>query len=860
MTGYPGSKGEGPGPPNPHPGKSSDFPSETPKSSLPVAPPSRDKVQEQGTATGTPARPPLNGVPLQHVHELQAVGCIDSGKSTYSTARAGPRPLPHEAIPTMFPVWLLAVSLTSTICLQQGDPDPNIPIRHIRVNPEQGRLFWDVVGPVDKISCFRGLRKATEENRSYCTFTLISQCQVFNYTIHGTGAHPFSTWIQYPDIDEKMRGAEATNLSCQIRDTHILECSWAVGSAAPSDVQYELYFEHVSSGWHVASGAPQSTGLTSRSPGGGGQGLERGAVRPSRYLVLPSDLMGALEEEIRGQMFTDAVHHSSAGSGPDLVLSDQSHPLRSAPYPPTPFGCGLGLTVDSRIPEGRPSRTSPKWTCEHYTVDTRGTRTGCRFPDVSGLGDDAYQFVVTGTSQAGHVPCMEKVFFPSEIGEPGPLTCNQSYALLTWTQHSHFTYGFDYELEIKKDSDGSRPKMVPVHDRSSSHELINYGPFTAKVRARNSLGPDGASWGDWSQPFAPSGTAPSCPHIPPAQDASPIRDRPKLSPYPTRPGRQEHQGPPPDPPQISPIRDPSPHTLSDPSKPPSPPPALSQDLQVPSRPLAIRLVPAPSPPNLPSTDPFSPQGTLHPHHAPGDPSCAGEAPSPHCLEALDTRWESWTSPSGAVPAECKEDKDGRVEAWQVAVCVALGTLLTVLMVMLLCRRFSVMQRLFPPIPKMKDPLRDLAHMDRLITWDVHKAIREDCLVEKVQAVDENSSRDLSDKAPSAPHSLARISSVGSVPFKMTSVHQLPVEGDLCVQPDYWIPPAGLPPRPQEDLSPPNPRLCRERGHTRSDWRFLFIGLAGVRRGDMMGAGRSGGANAHTGGRAHTGGHGGVMIL
>ncbi|XP_064133948.1 interleukin-3 receptor subunit alpha isoform X3 [Loxodonta africana] len=72
-------------------------------------------------------------------------------------------------------------------------------------------------------------------------------------------------------------------------------------------------------------------------------------------------------------------------------------------------------------------------------------------------------------------------------------------------------------------------------------------------------------------------------------------------------------------------------------------------------------------------------------------------------------WSGWSPPRSF---EC--DKDGSLGIWPATLSIALGTLLTILLVVLLCRRFSVIQKIFPPIPQMKDPVKDFFQNDRLV--------------------------------------------------------------------------------------------------------------------------------------------------
>ncbi|KAM9576381.1 interleukin-3 receptor subunit alpha-like isoform 3-T4 [Trichechus inunguis] len=94
-------------------------------------------------------------------------------------------------------------------------------------------------------------------------------------------------------------------------------------------------------------------------------------------------------------------------------------------------------------------------------------------------------------------------------------------------------------------------------------------------------------------------------------------------------------------------------------------------------------------------------------------------------------WSSWSPPRSF---EC--DNDRSLGAWPMMLSIVLGTLLTVLLVVLLCRRFSVVQKIFPPVPGIRDPIKDFFHNNRLVDWEAGAEGWQECSVEEVQAVGE----------------------------------------------------------------------------------------------------------------------------
>ncbi|XP_077001865.1 interleukin-3 receptor subunit alpha isoform X2 [Tamandua tetradactyla] len=141
------------------------------------------------------------------------------------------------------PFLWLTVFLMTLVHLQPSNQDPVAPIHNIRVDTRRGILMWDLTGTVDEIKCNKSQNYLyTAKNNTYCQIYAFSLCTATNYTIRVTKGPSFSTWIQYP-AEEGKPGTTAENLTCWIHDKDFLQCSWAVGWAAPRDVQYYLYLK-----------------------------------------------------------------------------------------------------------------------------------------------------------------------------------------------------------------------------------------------------------------------------------------------------------------------------------------------------------------------------------------------------------------------------------------------------------------------------------------------------------------------------------------------------------------------------------------------------------------------------------------
>ncbi|XP_025790481.1 interleukin-3 receptor subunit alpha [Puma concolor] len=86
--------------------------------------------------------------------------------------------------------------------------------------------------------------------------------------------------------------------------------------------------------------------------------------------------------------------------------------------------------------------------------------------------------------------------------------------------------------------------------------------------------------------------------------------------------------------------------------------------------------------------------------------------------------------------ECDLGKDTHFRDWLTSALIPLGALLALGLGVALCRRYSVLQKLFPPIPHLKDPISDNLHSSKLVAWEASRASREDCQVAEVQVLGE----------------------------------------------------------------------------------------------------------------------------
>ncbi|XP_027465287.1 interleukin-3 receptor subunit alpha isoform X1 [Zalophus californianus] len=96
-------------------------------------------------------------------------------------------------------------------------------------------------------------------------------------------------------------------------------------------------------------------------------------------------------------------------------------------------------------------------------------------------------------------------------------------------------------------------------------------------------------------------------------------------------------------------------------------------------------------------------------------------------------WSEWSAPQYFV---CDLGEDSQWPNWLLTTLVLLGTLLVPGLAVVLCGRYSVLQKLFPPIPHMKDPITDNLEGSKLVAWEASRASREDCPVAEVQVLGE----------------------------------------------------------------------------------------------------------------------------
>ncbi|XP_030782125.1 interleukin-3 receptor subunit alpha isoform X3 [Rhinopithecus roxellana] len=145
-------------------------------------------------------------------------------------------------------LWLTLL-LVATPCLLQTKEDRNPPIKNLRMKQKTQQLMWDLNRNVTDVECIKDSDDFMPAmNNSYCQFGAISVCEVTNYTVR-VASPPFSTWILFPENSGTPR-AGAENLTCWVHDVDFLSCSWAVGPAAPADVQYDLYLNNLNHEQH----------------------------------------------------------------------------------------------------------------------------------------------------------------------------------------------------------------------------------------------------------------------------------------------------------------------------------------------------------------------------------------------------------------------------------------------------------------------------------------------------------------------------------------------------------------------------------------------------------------------------------
>ncbi|XP_042830526.1 interleukin-3 receptor subunit alpha isoform X1 [Panthera tigris] len=98
--------------------------------------------------------------------------------------------------------------------------------------------------------------------------------------------------------------------------------------------------------------------------------------------------------------------------------------------------------------------------------------------------------------------------------------------------------------------------------------------------------------------------------------------------------------------------------------------------------------------------------------------------------------KTWSEWSAVRRFECDLGKDAHFRDWLASALIPLGALLALGLGVALCQRYSVLQKLFPPIPHLKDPITDTLHSSKLVAWEASRASQEDCQVAEVQVLRE----------------------------------------------------------------------------------------------------------------------------
>ncbi|XP_006164587.1 interleukin-3 receptor subunit alpha isoform X1 [Tupaia chinensis] len=88
---------------------------------------------------------------------------------------------------------------------------------------------------------------------------------------------------------------------------------------------------------------------------------------------------------------------------------------------------------------------------------------------------------------------------------------------------------------------------------------------------------------------------------------------------------------------------------------------------------------------------------------------------------------AWSAPQHF---ECDPEEGEQTRTWRLSLLIALGTLLAAVCTLILCKRSTLRQKIFPPIPHMKNHLGESFH-NKLMVWEAGGADLEDCPVTEV---------------------------------------------------------------------------------------------------------------------------------
>lgn len=146
-------------------------------------------------------------------------------------------------------VWPGQASLTTQELtdVPTGSPTPSL---NLKFDPRTLTLSWDCQENATSATCWMNHKE--EGDIELTVDSKDCQCAFRSRPLHGGVTLKVSLTVDQGTIEEELNytnpGAEGTaaqNLSCVIYNADFMNCTWARGPAAPSDVQYFLYIRQL---------------------------------------------------------------------------------------------------------------------------------------------------------------------------------------------------------------------------------------------------------------------------------------------------------------------------------------------------------------------------------------------------------------------------------------------------------------------------------------------------------------------------------------------------------------------------------------------------------------------------------------
>ncbi|XP_072470613.1 interleukin-3 receptor subunit alpha-like isoform X2 [Notamacropus eugenii] len=97
-------------------------------------------------------------------------------------------------------------------------------------------------------------------------------------------------------------------------------------------------------------------------------------------------------------------------------------------------------------------------------------------------------------------------------------------------------------------------------------------------------------------------------------------------------------------------------------------------------------------------------------------------------------WSEWSKPQEFGHEDARKDIPPPVLSLFGIVCIML------IIMGYLCKRYNVIQKIFPPVPHIKDQVSDSFHKYIQVVWEENKTLPEQCKIEEIQVFEKKSNR------------------------------------------------------------------------------------------------------------------------